>query len=112
MKNVFTAFLSALAVSTACAQTIVLDARTEQRLLVAHRAADEALQAFRAHPNGTTHAQADLAHCNFQERRDAALARGFVVTAINEQVEALNRSRKSLNLPAMRCAPSRSILTL
>lgn len=112
MKKHLTPLIFALAVNAACAQTIAFDARTEHRLSSAHKSAKEATETYRRQPNGTTRALADLAYCKLLDQRDAARARSFVVDAVDEEIEALQKKRSTMMLPAAPCSPSRSPLTI
>lgn len=112
MKKLLVLLIAAHMMSAAYAQTFAMDARTEHALLVAHRTANDALQTYRGQPNGTTRAIADFAYCSLRDRRAAAIARGFDVTATDRQVEALRLSRQSFNLPAVQCSPLKSPLRL
>lgn len=104
MKNTLTFLASVLAISTASAQAIAIDARTEQYLAKAHHSANAATRTYGKQPNGTTHALADVAFCHFSDQRDLARSRAFAVATIDKQLEALQRHRATVKLPTVECA--------
>lgn len=103
MKNALTLLASVLALSFASAQAIAMDARTERLLTKAQRTAHAAARTYAKQPNGTTHALADVASCNFSAELASARSRGLDVSDVEAYVEALSRLRAAVKLPEIEC---------
>ncbi len=96
---IFVALLSVASIVEAVAP----DVRTERQLATSLAHARETTLQYDKHRNGTAHAVADLAYCQFNEHLAAARARGFNVAHMEPQHSGLSVLREKVRLPAVLC---------
>ena len=104
MKHTLTVIASVLVISTACSQPNATGVLANGHPSKANLSAIPATRTYAQQPSGTTHAIADLAFCNFRERRDAKRESNRVTKANDKQIDALKRLRATVNLPPIECS--------
>ena len=111
MKYPLTVFATILTISTTATHANAIDPDTQSQLSQAHLTAHAATRIYWKQPNGTTHAMADLAFCNFSEQRAFARDREFFATVVDKQLAELRHLRTIAKLPAVDCAsPSTALI--
>ena len=96
---IFVALLSVAGI----VQAVAPDARTERQLATSLAYARETTLQYDQHRNGTAHAVADLAFCQFSDQVTTARVRGLDVSHFDARHSDLSVLREKVRLPAVLC---------